>query len=98
MIDKIGGALDPLIQAINNKLANVMVAAGITVTGSVAQVTSNPQLKSLAEIPVTEIFQHQVSAASAATYIGSAYIILQFSILIFKGIIWLWRTVRARNN
>lgn len=91
MIDKIGGALDPLLHAINNKIANLTVAAGVAVTGSVAQVTSNPKLKSLAEIPVTEIFSHDLNAAAVATIVGSAYIIFQFSREIIKGIVWLWR-------
>lgn len=95
MIDKIGSALEPIIHAINNKLANMAVAAGVAVVGQVSQVSSSPQLKSLSEIPVTEIFQHPVSAASAATYIGSAYIILQFLILIGKALFWAYKKFRG---
>ena len=98
MLEKIITALEPIIHAINNKIVNVTVATGIAVAGKVSQESSDQKLKSLSEIPVTEIFQHEVSAASAATYIGSAYIILQFTIIISKWVIWLWGRYRARND
>lgn len=94
MLGKISELIDPVTQAINNKLVNMVVAAGVAGAGKIAQESSDSHLKTLSEIPVAEIFQHPVSAASAVTYIGSAYIILQFIILIAKGVIWLWGKVR----
>ena len=96
MTDKLS-ALDPLMQAINNKIVNLTVAGGVAVAGKAAQTTENPALKSLAEIPVAEIFSHDLNAAAVATAIGTSYIIFQFAREGVRGLIWLWRWYRARK-
>jgi hypothetical protein len=98
MTDKISAALDPLIQTINNKIVNLTVAGGVAVAGKAAQTTENTHLKSLAEIPVTEIFSHELNAAAVATAIGTSYIIFQFAREGVRGIVWLWNWYRARKN
>lgn len=97
MTDKLS-ALDPMMQAINSKIVNITVAGGVAVAGKAAQTTENPALKSLAEIPVTEIFSHDLNAAAVATAIGTAYIIFQFAREGVRGLIWLFIKYRARRD
>ena len=97
MTEKLSAALEPIVQAINNKIVNLTVAGGVAVAGKAAQATENPTLKSLAEIPVTEIFSHDLNAAAVATAIGTSYIIFQFAREGVRGVIWLWRWYRGKN-
>lgn len=98
MTDKLSAALDPMLQAINNKIVNITVAGGVAVAGKAAQNTENLALKSLAEIPVTEIFSHDLNAAAVATAIGTAYIIFQFAREGVRGLVWLFTKYRARRD
>lgn len=87
-------ALDPMIQAANNKITTMFVAAGTLAVGQTSSV------KSLNEIPLSEIFQHELSALAWTMLIASAWIIVQFLNFtgVFKGIAWLWGKIRARKN
>lgn len=98
MLGKIAEALEPIVNAINNKLVNITVAGGVAVAGKAAQTTENSTLKSLAEIPVTEIFSHDLNAAATATAIATAYIIFQFVREGIKGLIWIWKWNKGRVN
>jgi hypothetical protein len=84
-------AIDLLIQAANNKITTMFVAAG---TLAASQTSS---VKSLNEIPITEIFQHDLSALAWTMLIASAWIIVQFLNFagVFSGIGWLWRRLRG---
>jgi len=86
--------IDPLIQAANNKITTMFVAAGTLAVGQTSSV------KSLNEIPITEIFQHDLSALAWTMLIASAWIIVQFLNFagVFRGIGWLWRRLRARKG
>jgi hypothetical protein len=97
MPEKLISAMEPVIQAINNKFANLTIATAVAVSGKAAELSENTRLKGLAEIQVTEIFQHELSAAAVATLIGSAYIILQFAIAIAKGVIWYRKNKSGKN-
>lgn len=85
--------LDPIIQAVNNKVTTMFVAAGVFVTGQ-----TSTSVKSLNEIPITEIFQHDLSALAWTMLIASAWIIVQFLNFagVFRGIAWLWRKAWRR--
>ena len=87
-------ALDPIIQAANNKITTMFVASGALALGQTSSV------KSLNEIPLSEIFQHDLSALAWTMLIASAWIIVQFLSFagVFKGIAWLWERFRARGN
>jgi hypothetical protein len=86
--------LDPLIQAANNKITTMFVAAGTIAVGQTSSV------KSLNEIPLSEIFQHELSALAWTMLIASAWIIVQFLSFagVFRGIAWLWRRISARRD
>lgn len=98
MTEKIASALDAIIQAANHKATNYAIAAGLVVTGQTAKEASAPEFKSLSDIPVTELFAHDLSAAAVASLVGSAWIIFQFSREIIRGIVWLWGRYRERKN
>ncbi len=82
-------AISPLIEWINHKATTTVIAASVAVTGKVT-----PEVKGLAEIPITEIFQHDLSALAWTMLIASAWIIFQLGREIVKGVIWLWRNRR----
>lgn len=84
-------ALEPLIQTANNKLTTMIVSAGTLA------VSQTPSVKSLNEIPISEIFQHDLSALAWTMIIASAWIIFQFAREIIRGAIWLWRRYCGKN-
>jgi hypothetical protein len=87
--------IEPLLSAINHKLTTTFIAGAVAVTSQ-----TSPAVKSLNEIPITEIFSHDLSALAWTMLIATGWIIVQFLNMagVFKGIGWLWSRYRARNN
>jgi len=86
--------IDATTQLINHKATTMFVAAGTLAVGQSSSV------KSLNEIPLTEIFQHDLSALAWTMLIASAWIIVQFLNFagLFRFIKWLWEKFRDRKN
>jgi len=90
----VSSLLDAISHTVNHKITTMFVATGVFVTGQ-----TSPSVKSLNEIPITEIFQHDLSALAWTMLIASAWIIVQFLNFagLFRGIAWLWRWFRAHK-
>jgi len=88
-------ALNTINHIVNHKITTMFVATGVFVTGQ-----TSPSVKSLNEIPITEIFQHDLSALAWTMLIASGWIIVQFLNFagVFRGIGWVFRWLRARKN
>lgn len=98
MIGRLSEVLEPMLHAINNKVASVTAAAGLVAVGNASQDAEETGLKNLAEVPISEIFSYEPSVAAFATYLGGAWIIFCFSREIVKGLAWLWSRYSARKN
>ncbi len=83
-----------MIELINHKMTTWFVAAGTLAVGQ------SPSVKSLNEIPLTEIFQHELSALAWTMLIASAWIVVQFLNFagLFKFASWVWSKYRDRKN
>lgn len=82
-------ALEALIQALNHKISNLIIASGLVVAGQVSEKLTPPQYKPLSEISVTEIFTDQQSAGTYIAVVGCCWIIMQMSAMAIRGINWL---------
>jgi len=94
------GVVDVIVQAINNKFSNLIIASSVAVAGQVSDKITSPQYKPLSEIPITHIFTEPQSAGNIITMIGCFWIILQILNLCgaFKFIGWVWGKFRARKT
>jgi hypothetical protein len=87
--------VEPLVSAINHKITTTFIAGAVAVTSQ-----TSPSVTSLNDIPITEIFNHELSALAWTMLIATGWIIVQFLNMagVFKGIGWVWRRIRARND
>ena len=98
MTENLLNAIAPLINFINHKITNTVLAAGVFTAGQTSE-----SVKGLGEIPITEIFSHDISALAWTMLIATGWIIFQFAREAVKGIIWLgraiaeWRAARGRR-
>lgn len=82
------------IEVWNNKLISLTVASGYTITATVSASDKPPAtFKTLADIPISEMFSHDLSAQAAFGIVGGLYIFIKLleAIKAFSFIAWAYR-------
>lgn len=82
-------------EAWHNKFFNIGIATGYTITAaaSASENKAPATFKTLADIPITEIFSHDLSAQAAFGIAGGIYLIIKCldGIKFFSFVAWAYR-------
>lgn len=81
-------AIDALMQALNHKISNFIIASGLVVVGQASEKLTPPQYKPLGEISISQIFTEPQSAGTYIAVVGCCWILMQMAAMGVKAIRW----------
>lgn len=91
------GILERLMEIWNNKVFNIGLASGYAIAAKVSASDPSPVVpyKTLADIPITEMFSHDLSAQTAFGIVGGLYVFIKLleAIRFFSFVAWAWRKI-----